>query len=78
MNHGGFISSGDIAFNAIRHPLAKLPALQNPTLIVCLMNSGNVIVLENHLSDGRPTPTRPFLKYRRNMQLDLPRLGRVD
>jgi hypothetical protein len=31
------------------------------------MGSGNVIVFEDHLSDGCPTPTRAFLKYRRNM-----------
>jgi hypothetical protein len=31
------------------------------------MSSGNVVVFEDHLANGGPTPTRAFLKYGGNM-----------
>jgi hypothetical protein len=67
VNHGGFVTSREITFKAIRYPYAKLSTLHDPTLIVCPMNNWNVIVFEDHLSNGGPTPTRVFLKHRRNM-----------
>jgi hypothetical protein len=66
-DQGDFVASREIAIVAIRYPYAKLSTLRDPTLIVCPMSSGNVIVFEDHLSNGGPTPSRAFLKHRRNM-----------